>query len=193
MYASGRKSRRSASELRINPVHHRAQLAALTLDLRVLLLLAHALEVLLPGAILRDPLARELARLDLAEHILHRLPRRLGDDSLPARVVAVLGGVRDRVAHAADALLVHEVDDQLHLVEALEVGEARVIAGIDQRLVTGLHQLADAAAEHRLLAEEVSLRLLPEGGLDHTPAGAADALRVREHEGARVPACVLVD
>src|SRR5204862_3854377 len=115
------------SELGVDPVHHRAQLAALTLDLRVLLLLAHPLEVLLPRAILRDPLARELARLDLAEHILHRLPRRLRDDSLAARVVAVLGGVGDRVAHAADALLVHEVDDQLHLVEALEVGEARVV------------------------------------------------------------------
>src|SRR5213075_1608125 len=56
----------------------------------------------------------------------------------------------------------------------------------------GLDQLADAAAQHRLLPEEVGLRL-PEGGLDHTPAGAADALRVLEHEVARVPARVLVD
>src|SRR4051812_20231921 len=92
------------SELRVDPVHHRPQLSPLALDLRVLLLLAHALEVLLPGAVLRDPLAGELARLDLPEHLLHGLARRLGDDPLPARVVAVLGSVRDRVAHPADPL-----------------------------------------------------------------------------------------
>src|SRR3954454_14713211 len=33
------------SEFRVDPVHHRAQFPALALDLRVLLLLAHALEV----------------------------------------------------------------------------------------------------------------------------------------------------
>ena len=44
-----------------NPGHHRAELAAHLLDLVALLLLAHALEVLLAGAVLGDPLARELA------------------------------------------------------------------------------------------------------------------------------------
>src|SRR4051794_26568765 len=151
-------SQEESSELRVDPVHHRTQLAALLLDLRVLLLLAHSLEVLLTGAVLGDPLARELPGLDLAEDVLHRLARRLGDDPLAARVVAVLGRVRDRVAHAADALLVHQVDDQLHLVEALEVREPGVVAGVHQSLVAGLHELAHAAAQHGLLAEEVSLR-----------------------------------
>src|SRR5215204_6748271 len=66
-------------ELGLDPVHHRAQLLALALDLVVGLLLAHALEVLLAGPVLRDPLARELARLDLAEDVLHRLPRLSAD------------------------------------------------------------------------------------------------------------------
>src|SRR3954453_14738124 len=52
---------KAASELGVDPVHHRPQLTPLTLDLRVLLLAAHPLEVLLPGAVLGDPLARELA------------------------------------------------------------------------------------------------------------------------------------
>ena len=51
-----------SSELGLDPVHHRAQLLALALDLVVGLLLAHALEVLLAGAVLRDPLARERRR-----------------------------------------------------------------------------------------------------------------------------------
>ena len=55
------------SELGLDPVHHRAQLLALALDLVAGLLRAHALEVLLAGAVLGDPLARERAGLDLAE------------------------------------------------------------------------------------------------------------------------------
>src|SRR4051812_49075644 len=73
------------SELCVDPVHVRAQLLALALDLVVLALLAHALEVLLAGAVLGDPLAREIARLDLAEDVLHRLAALVGDDALAAR------------------------------------------------------------------------------------------------------------
>src|SRR5688500_1723417 len=45
----------------LDPGHHRAELASHLLDLVALLLLSHALEVLLPGAVLGDPLPRELA------------------------------------------------------------------------------------------------------------------------------------
>ena len=96
----------------------------------------------------------------------------------PAGEVAVLGGVGDRVAHAGDALLVHEVDDQLHLVEALEVGHLRLVAGLDQRLEAGLHERGEAAAQHDLLAEQVGLGLLGERRLDHAGAGAADGVGV---------------
>src|SRR3954451_14365640 len=157
-------------ELRVDPVHPRAQFPALALDLRVLLFLAHPLEVLLPGPVLGDPLACELARLALAEHVLHRLAGGLRDDPLAARVVAVLGRVRDRVAHAADPLLVHQVDDQLHLVEALEVREPRAVAGVDKGSVAGLPELAHAAAEQRLLAEEFGFGLAAESRLDASPA-----------------------
>src|SRR5689334_1859153 len=54
----------STSELRVDPVHRRPEILADRLDLMVLLLLAHALEVLLAGAVLGDPLLGELARLD---------------------------------------------------------------------------------------------------------------------------------
>src|SRR5919199_6877534 len=92
-------------KLGLDPVHHRAELLALALDLMVLLLRAHALEALLAGLVLRDPFAGEVARLDLAEDLAHRLTGRLADDALAAGQVAVLGGVRDRVAHPRDALL----------------------------------------------------------------------------------------
>ena len=169
------------------------ELLALALDLVVLALLAHAQEVLLAGAVLGDPLARELARLDLPEDVLHRLAGLVGDDPLAAREVAVLGRVGDRVAHPGDALLVHQVDDQLELVQALEVRQPRVVAGVDERLVAGADQLGDAAAEHGLLAEQVGLGLVLEGRLDHAAARAADALGVGERELLGGPGGVLGD
>ena len=51
----------SPSEVGLDPVHHRAQLLALALDRLVGGLGPHAQEVLLPRAVLRDPLAGELA------------------------------------------------------------------------------------------------------------------------------------
>ena len=119
------------------------------------------LEVLGAGAVLGDPLARELARLDVREDLPHRLAGLLADHALAAGHVAVLGGVGDRVAHALDPLLVHQVDDQLQLVQALEVGEAGVVARLDQGLESGPDELGGAAAQHRLLAEEVGLASRP--------------------------------
>ena len=112
----------------LNPGHHRAQLAADLLDLVRGGLVAQALEVLAAGAVLGDPLLRELARLDVVEDLPHRLADLGPDHARAAGHIAVLGGVRDRVAHPRDSLLVHQVDDQLQLVQALEVGEARVVA-----------------------------------------------------------------
>src|SRR5918997_1243655 len=111
-----------SSELRVDPVHHRAQLLALALDPVVLLLGPHALEVLLARLVLGDPLAREVPGLDLAQDLLHRL------------------------------------------------------AG----LVARAHQFGHAAAQDGLLAEQVGLGLVLEGGLDHAGPGAADALGVAE-------------
>ena len=82
-----------------------------------------------------------------------------------------------------DPLLVHEVDDQLQLVQALEVGRLGLVAGVDQRLEAGGHQRGQAAAEHHLLAEEVGLGLLVEGGVEHAGPGGADGVRRRTAPG----------
>ena len=61
-------------------------------------------------------------------------------------------------------------------MEALEVGHLGLVAGLDQGLEARLDEGAGAAAEDGLLAEEVGLGLLLEGGLEHAGAGGADAL-----------------
>ena len=94
--------------------------------------------------------------------------------------------LRDRVVHVGDAALVDQVDDQLHLVQALEIGHLRRVAGLDQRLVAGLDQLDQAAAQHGLLAEQVGLAFFLEGGLDDAGAAAADRRGVGQAEVVRV-------
>ena len=131
---------------------------------------------------LLDPLAGELARLNLLQDLLHLLLGGRGDHARPAGDVAVLGGVRDAVAHPRDALFVHQVHDELHLVEALEVGHLGLVAGLDQGLEPGLDQRGEAAAQHDLLTEQVGLGLLGEGGLDDARACATDGLGVRERQ-----------
>ena len=78
--------------------------------------------------------------------------------------------VGDRVAHVPRAAFADQVDDQLQLVQALVVGDLRLVARLDERLEAGLDQLGDAAAEHGLLAEEVGLGLLGERRLEHARA-----------------------
>ena len=90
--------------------------------------------------VLGHPLGGEFAGLDLAEDLAHRLAGVVGDDSLAARVIAVLGSVGDRVTHPAQTTLEEQVDDELELVEHLEVRGLFAIAGIYQ----GLDRCLDA-------------------------------------------------
>ena len=71
-----------------------------------------------------------------------------------------------KCVHLGDAALVQQVDDQLELVQALEIGDFGLVAGLDQGLEAGGDQLGGAAAQHGLLAEQVGLGLLAEAGLD---------------------------
>ena len=118
------------------------RLRADDLDRMVTSCVAHRLEVRHAVLVLRNPLLGELAALDLREQLPHRLLGLGGDDARAGRVVAPLGGVADRVAHVVQAAAVHQVDDQLQLVQALEVGDLGLVAGLDERLEAGLHQRA---------------------------------------------------
>src|SRR5262245_58733030 len=104
------------------------------------------------GAVLEDPLAGELAAADLVEDPLHLGASLFIDDPWTPGVVAVLGRVGDAVAHVVQAALIHQVDDQLQLVQALEVGTLGLITGLDQGFERHLDQGADAAAEDDLFA-----------------------------------------
>src|SRR6266536_2370431 len=175
------------------PGHHRPQRPADLLDLVVAGLGAQAAEVGPAGVVLGHQLAGEGAGADLLEDAFHLRPDGAVDDPRPAGVIAVLGGVGDRVAHVAEAALVEQVHDHLELVEALEVGDLGLVAGPDKRLEAGLDERAGAAAQHHLLAEQVGLGLLLEGRDQRPGAGAADPARVRPGQVPGLAAGVLRD
>ena len=77
--------------------------------------------------------------------------------------------------HLGEAALVEQVDDQLELVQALEIGDLGLVAGLDQRLEAGDDQLGGAAAQHGLLAEQIGLGFLARSVVSIAPPrGAAD-------------------
>src|SRR5579863_2990618 len=96
--------------------HHGPQTGAHGFDELVLLRLAHGQEVLAAALVLCHPVLGEFAGLDLGQNLPHLGARLLIDDARSARVVAIFGGVGNRIAHVAEAALVNKIDNQLHFV-----------------------------------------------------------------------------
>ncbi len=78
-------------------------------------------------------------------------------------------------------------------MQAFKVSDFRLISRLNQCLEAGANQLAGAAAEDYLLAEEIGLGLFGEVGLDDAGARGADALGVGQRQILGLAAGVLVD
>src|SRR5690606_6221359 len=105
----------------------------------------------------------------------------------------VLGVIGDRVVHVGDTAFEHQVNDQLQLVQALEVGHFRRITGFNEGIETRLDQLNATAAQHSLLTEQVGFSLVLEGGFDDAGAAAAHARGVGQGNVLGVAGSVLID
>src|SRR6516225_6020424 len=112
----------------LEPGHHRAQLAPDLLDGVLGLLPVAGVEDRAARLVFQNPFLGEGSALNLAQNAPHLGAGLRRDDPRPAREVAELRGVADRVAHHVQATLVDQVHDQLHLVQALEVGDLRSVS-----------------------------------------------------------------
>src|SRR5690606_37834566 len=124
------------------------------------------------------PVRGELAGLDVLQDALHFSLGFCSDDTRASDVFAPLGSVRDRVVHVGDAAFVDQIHDQLHFMQALEVGHFRRITSLNQNFETGADQLNDAAAKNSLLTEQVGFAFFLEGGFDNARTTAANARSV---------------
>jgi len=177
----------------LDPRHQAAEAGAGLLDRVLLAVLEQLVELLVAGLGLLDPFLGELAGLDVLERLLHADLHRLVDDGRADFHVAPLGGLGDGETHAGDAGFVHEIDDELQLMQALEVGHLRGVAGFHQHFKTGLDEGAGTAAKHGLLTKEIGLGFFLEGGFDDTAASAANAVRPGEGDLLGLLVGVLMD
>ncbi len=120
---------RCGSARLLQPGHARTQLLTDPFDRMARVLFQHAAKILRTILVLLDPLARELAALDLLEDLAHLLLGAVVDHTRPARQIAVLGRVADELMHLGQTALMQQIDDQLELVQTLVVGHFRLVAG----------------------------------------------------------------
>lgn len=155
---------------------------------------AGGLEEGLTHGVFLHEVAHEFAGLDVGQHGLHAgLRLIIGQDARARDVFAVFGGVRDGVVHVRDAAFVDQVDDQLHLVQAFEIGHLGLVSRFDQGFEAHADQLYQATAEDGLFAEEIGFAFLTEVGFDDARAAAADGGAVGEADLHRLAGRVLVD
>src|ERR1700722_6180579 len=145
------------------------------------------------GLVLGDPFLREHAALDFAEDFLHLGAGLLGDDAFAAGDVAVLRGVADREAHAADARFVDEIDDEFHFMQTFKISHLGSVTGFDERLETRKDQFRATAAEDGLFAEQIGLGFFANRGLEDRGASGADTLGPRERDLLGFAGGVLMD
>src|SRR5579875_1076915 len=176
----------------LEPRHQAAQLPADFFDEMSARFLPEFRKLRLPRGMLGDPFLRERPALDIGQDLLHLRPHVLVDDPRAARVVAVLRRIADRVAHPLDPALVHQIDDQLELVQALEVRHLGSVARFDEGLEAGGDERARPAAEDGLFTEEIGLRLLAEAGLENPGLSPADRRGERQRDLACVAAGILM-
>src|SRR5205085_12467966 len=172
--------------------HPSPQLAAHAFDLLRGVLTPTAVELWPPLAILVDPRRREGTVPNLLEQLSHCGARLVGDDAWSRDVVPIFRRIGDGVTHVVQAALIEQIDDQFQLVHALEVGDLRLIARLDERVEAGFDERGHTPAEHGLLAEEIRLGLFGEGRLQHAGARTAEPLGIGERVGESATGCVLV-
>jgi predicted cobalt transporter CbtA len=109
----------------------------------------------------------------------------LGSDD----IFTVFGIVGDGVVHIGNAALIHQVYDQLELMQTLKLGHFGGISGFNQGLETGFDQFHSTTAEYSLLTEQIGFGLVLEGYLDDAGTTATDGAGIREGYFAGLTRC----
>lgn len=134
-----------------------------------------------------------LADLDALENVAHDFARLLIDHFRTDHVLTILSIVRDEVVHVDDATFVHQVDDQLQLMQALKVGHFEHITNFDQHLEAHLHQLDGTTTQHDLFTEQIDFDFFTEVDLDHTTLSTTVGNHVRQGDITDLAELILIN
>src|SRR5207302_356108 len=112
------------------PRHHPAQPGPNFFNRVLLFFFAQRGKLATTLPIFLNPLASKTSILNAGQNLLHGGARLVAYNLLAARQVAILGSIGNGVPHASKSALVNKVYDQFHLMQALEVSDFRLIAGL---------------------------------------------------------------
>ena len=88
------------------------------------------------GLVFQDETLGVFTVLDVGKSLFHGGTGLIGNHARAGDVFAIFSVVGNRVVHVGNAAFVHEINDQLEFVQALEVGHFRGITGFDQGFET---------------------------------------------------------
>src|SRR5660397_128267 len=142
---------------------------------------------------LRIPKQSVPSTLDLFQYRSHLFTNPLIYDPRASRHVPVLSGLGHRVPHAADPVLMNQINYEFQLVQALEIGDLGLALTLWLRPDTSPNQLRSSSTQDCLLTEKICLCLLLESSLYDTGPGAADTLCVSQTHLLRLSCGVLMD
>ena len=114
-----------------NPGHHGAQLGADFFNRMRVIQATGRLEAGLVDLVFQHPVTGEFARLNVMQNALHFRLGFVGDDARAGDIFAIFRRVGDLVVHVGDAAFIDQINDQLHFVQAFEIGHFRCIPGFD--------------------------------------------------------------
>src|SRR5215813_8761861 len=154
--------------------HHGPQARTELLDGMLLFSFALGKEVRAASFVFGNPFLCEAAVANFCEKLLHFVASLLCDDARAGGVIAMLGGVTDGITHVAEAAAIDEINDQLQFVEAFEIGDFRLIAGVRECFETCFNELTHAAAKNCLLPKKVCFCFFGEGRFKNARARATD-------------------
>ena len=159
----------------------------------LLLGLADLVEVLAPRLELSYPFLGELTTLNGLELPAHPVLDRLVDDLRSHRHIAILGSLGDGESHSRNSTLIHEINNELQLMETFEVGHLRRVARFYEDLVTCLHKSGGPPTENALLPKKIGHCFLAEVGFEHTRTGATNPFGPCEGSLLGLPGSIVVD
>lgn len=114
---------------------------------------ANLIELLTASLIFFDEVLGKGTVLNSSQQLLHCVAGLVRDDKRTCSVVAVLGGVRTRVAHVGQSATIDKIDGEFQFMQAFKVSNLRLIAGFNQCFESGLNKGSNATAENGLFTE----------------------------------------
>src|SRR5699024_5583281 len=129
--------------------HQFAQVLTYFCDWMLIFLIVDCIILRTSRLVFKNPAFGEFAALDFRKHLFHARFCFVIDYTRSGNEIPPLRCIRDGVAHVFHAAFIHEVHDELHLMETFEISDFRLVTCICKCFKPGFDKACESAAEYR--------------------------------------------